>query len=51
MSFHKDFDTALQIMEGPSTQMQDLNRFKNVYYRQKSRDTYKLLDLDKPQVY
>lgn len=51
MSFRQTFDTALQIMEGPSTQIQHLNRFKNVYYRRKSRDSYELLDLDKPQVY
>lgn len=51
MSFHKTLDTALQIMEGPSTQLQDLNRFKNVYYRRKSLRSYELLDLDKPQVY
>lgn len=50
MSLHKTFDTALQIMEGPSTQMQDLDRFKNVYYRRKRRDSYELLDLDKPQI-
>lgn len=51
MSFHKTLGTALQIIEGPSTQMQDLNRYKNVYYRRKSRDSYELLDLDKPLVY
>lgn len=26
-------------MEGPATQMHDLNRFKNVYYRKKNRDS------------
>lgn len=43
ISFHKTFDTALQIMEGPSTQMQDLVSNNYVYYHRKSWDSYELL--------